>query len=500
MKHLIPIFCQLIFCQLSLTSQAAQQHPNVLMIFVDDLRPSLGCYGDKVVKSPNIDRFAATARQFNRAYCHQAVCGPSRASILTGRLPDNTGVWHNRNLFRTTLPDLVTLPQLFKNNGWHAQSMGKVFSGDERELDPASWSQPEVLREKGWKNYLQRDNDEGKGKGLPFEKADVPDDAYPDGKLANLAIETLAKLKQKTQPFFLAVGFFRPHLPFNAPKKYWDLYDPSAFAIAGKPTRTKGAPEVAYPDHLELAGYRDIPDDERVPAEQARDLRHAYHACISYTDAQIGRVLAALTAQSLDGNTIVVLLGDHGYSLGEADHWCKDTNFELDTHVPLIIRAPGIKPGATEALVEYVDLYPTLAALADLKPTGKLDGQSLTPVLNDPTAKGRDAVLSQFSRPFRGGNPEIMGYSLRTESHRYTRWIDWSSKKHLSEELYDYTDTASVTPRPPFLIESQNIAAQAERSSLKSTLSTQLDDLLRQRVQPVTLDATTKKSKKKKTP
>lgn len=499
MKRLIPL---LILSSLALRvpSFAAEQRPNVLMIFVDDLRPTLGCYGDKIVKSPNIDRFAATARQFDRAYCHQAVCGPSRASILNGRLPDNTGVWHNRNLFRTTQPDLVTLPQLFKNNSWHAQSLGKVFSGDERELDPASWSEPEVLRQTGWKNYLQRDNDEGQGKGLPFEKADVPDDAYPDGKLANLAVESLAKLKQLSQPFFLAVGFFRPHLPFSAPKKYWDLYDPAVFALHGNPARTRGAPEVAYPDHLELAGYRGIPDDERVSPEQARDLRHGYHACISYTDAQIGKLLDELERLGLASNTIVVLLGDHGYSLGEADHWCKDTNFELDTHVPLLIRAPGVKPGRTQALTEYVDIYPTLAALAGLKPAGPLDGQSLVPVLNDASAKGRNMVLSQFSRPFRGGNPEVMGYSIRTETHRYTRWIEWSTKKLMSEELYDYTDAASVKLQPPYWIETQNIADQSGRSSLKTTMSSQLDALLGQRLKPVTLEATTKKTKKKKNP
>lgn len=485
---LSPFFCR---------SALSADRPNVLFIIVDDLRTSLGCYGDKVVKSPNIDSFAATARQFDRAYCHQSVCGPSRASILTGRLPDNTGVWHNRNLFRTTHPDLVTLPQLFKNNGWHAQSLGKVFSGDERELDPASWSEPEILKQTGWKNYVTRDDD-GQGKGLPFEKAEVPDDAYPDGKLASLAIETLAKLKQKAQPFFLAVGFFKPHLPFNAPKKYWDLYDPAGFMLDGKRTRTQGAPEVAYPDHLELAGYRGIPDDERVTAEQARELRHAYHACISYTDAQIGKLLASLKQQGLDDNTIVVLLGDHGYSLGEADHWCKDTNFELDTHVPLLIRTPGMKPGATQALVEYVDLYPTLAALADLKPTGKLDGRSLVPMLNDPAAKGREAALSQFSRPFRAGNPEIMGYSIRTETHRYTRWIEWSSKKPLSEELYDYTDASSVTKQIGFFIERENLASDSAHASKREQLSQQMDELLRDRLNPVKLEDTTKKPKKKK--
>lgn len=475
----------------------AAERPNVLLIFVDDLRPSLGCYGDERVKSPNIDRFASTARQFDRAYCHQAVCGPSRASILTGRLPDNTGVWHNRNLFRTTLPGLVTLPQLFKNSGWHAQSLGKVFSGGERELDPASWSEPEVLKQLGWKNYLQRD-DEGQGKGLPFEKADVPDDAYPDGKLANLAVETLAKRKQQSQPFFLAVGFFKPHLPFNAPKKYWDLYDPAAFALTGEPVRTQGAPEVAYPDHLELAGYRDIPRDERVSPAQARELRHGYHACVSYTDAQVGKVLEALERLDLAANTIVVLLGDHGYSLGEADHWCKDTNFELDTRVPLLIRAPGIQPGPTRALVEYVDIYPTLAALAGLEPNGPLDGRSLIPLLDDPSARGREVVLSQFSRPFRSGNPEVMGYSIRTDTHRYTRWIEWGSKRLLFEELYDYSDTTSVMSQPPFLIEAQNVASVSTRSQLKTLLSSQLDVILRQRVQPVSLEAAKDKPRKKK--
>jgi len=485
---LSPFFC--------LTSFAADQRPNVLFIMVDDLRTSLGCYGDPLVKSPNIDRLAQSSRLFHRAYCHQSVCGPSRASILTGRLPDNTGVWHNRNLFRTTHPNLVTLPQLFKNNGYHSQGLGKIFSGDEREEDPQSWTVPAVLRAKGWRNYVGQG--EGDGKGAPFESADVPDDGYPDGKLAQLAIETLARLKQQSQPFFLAVGFFKPHLPFNAPKKYWDLYDPATFALAGKRTRTQGAPEAAYPDHLELAGYQGIPADERVTPEQARDLRHGYYACISYTDAQIGKLLAALKQQGLEDNTIVVLLGDHGYSLGEADHWCKDTNFELDTHVPLMIRVPGLKPGATQALTEYVDIYPTLAALAKLTPPAGLDGRSLVPILDDPAAQGHDAVLSQFSRPFKAGNPEIMGYSLRTETHRYTRWIEWGTRKVFAEELYDYTAPASVIRQPPFLIETQSLVAQTEHLSLKSTMSSQLDEQLRRRVQPVTLEATTKKPRKKK--
>ena len=487
---LSPFFCR--------SASSAEQRPNVLFIMVDDLRTSLGCYGDPLVKSPNIDRLAQSSRLFNRAYCHQAVCGPSRASILTGRLPDITGVWHNRNLFRTTHPNLVTLPQLFKNNGYHAMGLGKIFSGDEREEDPQSWTVPTVLRADGWKNYV--DKGKGEGKGAPFEAADVPDDGYPDGKLANLAIETLIKLKQQSQPFFLAVGFFKPHLPFNAPKRYWDLYDPSAFALDGMRTRTQGAPEAAYPDHLELAGYAGIPEDERVTPEQARQLRHGYYACISYTDAQIGKLLAALKQQGLEDNTIVVLLGDHGYSLGEANHWCKATNFELDTHVPFMIRTPGLKqPGtATDALTEYVDIYPTLAALAKLMPPTDLDGRSLIPILEDPAALGHDHVLSQFSRPFKAGNPEIMGHSIRTATHRYTRWIEWSTRNVLAEELYDYTTPASVTQQAAFLIERQNIVAEPAQAAMRDQMRAKLDETLTTRIKPVSLTNPEKKPKKKK--
>lgn len=478
-------------------SQKAPHRLNVLMIFVDDLRPALGCYGDKLVKSPNIDRFATTARLFRGAYCHQSVCGPSRASILTGRLPDNTGVWHNRNRFRDVHPDLVTLPQLFKNHGWHTQALGKVFSGNERELDPASWSASEILRKEGWPTYVLRSGG-GRKKGAPLEKADVPDEGYADGKLASLAIETLAKLNRQSRPFFLAVGFFKPHLPFNAPKKYWDLYDPAAFALEGQPKRTRGAPPVAYPDHLELGGYQGVPEDEDVSPELARELRHGYYACVSYVDAQIGRLLRALNTQSLEDNTIVVLLGDHGYSLGEADHWCKDTNFELDTRTPLIIRAPGMKqPGvATEALTEYVDLYPTLAELAQLTPPSSLDGGSLAHLLDDPSAKGHDIVLSQFSRPFTRGNPEIMGYSIRTDTHRYTRWIEWVTSKVLAEELYDYTAGASASVQGEYLIERRNVVSEPSYAAKRDWLGGKMDEIIAARLKPVTLDVPAKKSQK----
>ena len=480
---------------------------NVLFIAIDDLRTSLGCYGDTLAKSPNIDRLAAAGLRFNRAYCHQAVCGPSRASVLTGRLPDNTQVWHNRNLFRNTLPDLVTLPQLFKNNGYQALSFGKVFSGAESELDPVSWSAPELLRGDGpgWKNYALTVA-KASGKGTAYEAADVPDDGYPDGKLANLAIETLGKLKQRGKPFFLAVGFFKPHLPFNAPKKYWDLYDPAIFSLKDGITGVKDAPDLANHLHRELGGYEGMPEDENVSAAEARTLRHGYYACVSYTDTQVGKVLEALKKLGLDKNTIVVLWGDHGYSLGEKNRWCKGTNFDRDARAPMIICAPGMtQPGtSTESLIEYVDIYPTLAELAGLKPPGPLDGRSLVPILKDPSTRGRDVALSQFTRPWKATGFEFMGYSIRTDKHRYTRWVEWPTRKTTAEELYDYTSRESATRDGAFLIEQQNMIENPAYAQLRDQLRSKMDETLSTRIKLKTTDSTAtadqqpKKKKKRK--
>ena len=465
-----------------LSAAPVPARPNVLFLAVDDLRTSLGCYGDPLALSPNIDRLAASARRFERAYTMQAVCGPARTAILTGRLPDQNRSWHNRNLFRATNPDLVTLPQLFKQHGYHAQAMGKIFSGDERELDPASWSVPEILREEGWKNYaLPRS--EAPGKQAPFEAAEVPDEGYSDGKLAALAVRTLEQFAAAGTPFFLAVGFFKPHLPFNAPKRYWDLHDPRKFDLSGEPERVRGAPESAYHTHRELGGYAGVPKDERVDAASTRALRHGYYACVSYVDAQVGRVLSALERLGLDRSTIVVLWGDHGFALGDAGRWCKGTNFDLDTRVPLIIRAPGLaQPGrATAAITEYVDVYPTLAELAGLPAPAGLAGRTLVPLLADPARPGRDFALSQFSRPFNAGPPETMGYSLRTETLRYTRWVRWPSRETFAEELYDYGLPRSAEPRWSAFVERENLIGDPGYATARARLSAALDDVLRTR-------------------
>ena len=435
---------------------------NVLFISIDDLRPALGCYGDPLAKTPNIDRFATTARRFNRAYVQQAVCGPSRTSLLTGMLPDRTQVWHNRNRFRDTFPDHVTLPQLFKQHGYHTLGLGKIFSGNEKELDPISWSEPEILRARDWKNYLLPQNQGSGKKQAAFENADVSDDAYPDGKLANLAIETLDRLNRDGQPFFLAVGFFKPHLPFNAPQKYWELHDAPAFNLSEEVRESiVSVPEVAFHTHRELGGYKGVPQNEQLDFQQTSRLRHGYYACVSYIDAQVGKVLETLRRLELNRNTIVVIWGDHGFALGETNRWCKGTNFESDTRVPLLIRTPDLmqRGVATNSLVEIVDLYPTLAALAGLKAPANIDGRSFAPILENPTAPGRDAVLSQFNRPWNSSSPEVMGYSIRTTNARYARWIDWESRETIDEELYDYSSRQSTTRFAGHLVEQQNIAA-----------------------------------------
>jgi iduronate 2-sulfatase len=488
---LTPFFCR--------SASSADQRPNVLFIAVDDLRTSLGCYGDTLVQSPQIDRFAATARRFDHAYTQQAVCGPSRTSLLTGRLPDNTRVWHNRNLFRDTQPDLVTLPQLFKNHGYDTVSLGKVFSGDERELDPASWSEPEILKQKGWKNSALGDSG-GEGKGPAWEAADVPDEGYPDGKLAQLAIEKLTALRSGDKPFFLAVGFFKPHLPFNAPKRYWDLYDPAAFELNDDGQRVKGISGHAHHSHRELGGYRDLPKDEHLDATTTRTLRHGYHACVSYIDAQIGKLLTTLDQPGLAQNTIVVLWGDHGFALGEKDRWGKGTNFERDTRVPLLIRTPDLgSPGAAAAgLVELVDVFPTLAELASLPAPQGLDGRSLVPMLANPQAPGREAVLSQFARPFSASTPEFMGYSLRTATRRYTRWITWPARQLVAEELYDYTTGPGTRREGAFWIEEENIAPHPAQADTRQALSETLDHMLVERITVKSSDSSAPQRKRKK--
>ena len=351
----------------------AAAKPNVLLICVDDLKPLLGCYGDTVVKSPNIDRLAARGVLFEKAYCNQAVCSPSRNALLTGLRPQSLGIYELNTNFRKAAPDAVTLPQHFKANGYHAEALGKIFHvGHGNVNDVASWSVPHFTPKTI--SYALKENDlpestreqalfENKKepwklpRGAAAESADVPDNRYGDGVIADEAVKRLEAAKQKPDvPFFLAVGFLKPHLPFVAPKMYWDLYDPASFKLPELQTAPAGAPEFAATTWGELRQYRDIPEQGPLAREQATHLIHGYHAATSYMDAQLGKVLDALDASGLAGNTIIVLWGDHGWHLGDHGMWCKHTNYEQATRIPVIVAAPGIQPARTQALIESCDI------------------------------------------------------------------------------------------------------------------------------------------------
>ena len=436
--------------------------PNVLLICVDDLKPILGCYGDKLVKSPNIDRLAARSVQFDRAFCNQAVCSPSRNSLLTGLRPQTLGIYDLGTNFRRARPDAVTLPQLFKQHGWRCEGMGKIFHvGHGNTNDPTSWSTPHwnanvvayALPTSKAKTGLTREealfsNKSAKDlpRGAAYESADVPDNTYPDGALADHAIERLRAAKEKpAEPFFLAVGFVKPHLPFVAPKKYWDLYDRAAFRLAEVRTAPEGAPVYAPQFGGELRQYSDIPDVGPLNDDLQRTLIHGYHAAVSYMDAQLGRVLAELEKLGLAENTIVILWGDHGWHLGDHSIWCKHTNYEQAARIPLLVAVPAgvadasIKAGAKSgSLVETVDIYPTLCELSGLPAPAGLDGRSFVPTLRDPATPTKDHAIHVYPRNAPGKGP-VMGRAIRTERYRLVEWKKIGAPASDADlELYDY--------------------------------------------------------------
>ena len=455
MKSMKRILTMLSLLAVNACAQAAESRPNVLFIAVDDLRVELGCYGSKHVLSPNIDRLAEQGTLFERAYCQQTVCNPSRASLLTGRRPDTLRVWDLPTHFRQNHPGVVTLPQYFKQNGYHAQCVGKIFHNwrqDDWKGDRVSWSVPSVLHY----NSHGRDKPMVDGEVPPnlasgkggTECRDVPDNAYYDGRVAETAVATLRKLSAAKKPFFLAVGFWKPHTPFNAPKKYWDLYQRENVPVPERVTIPDGVPEIA----LTKDRYKGGKDSEVL-----REMHHGHLAAISYLDAQIGKTLKALEELGLQKNTIVVFWSDHGLHLGEHGLTRKTTAFELDAGVPMIVAAPGFRTGQrTKALVELLDLYPTLVDLCGLETPAGLEGESLVPVLENPMRRFKRAALTQTPRPnyLRGKMPEVMGYSIRTDRFRYTEWRDFKTGGARARELYDH----DVDPG-----ETRNLAGRVDR-------------------------------------
>jgi len=459
----------------------AGERLNVLFIAVDDLRPEFGAYGKAYVQAPNLDRLAKRGVTFQRAYCQQAVCSPSRSSLLTGTRPDTTKVCDLETHFRKALPDVVTLPQQFKEHGYFVQGMGKLFHGGFD--DPRSWSVPWTSPQTRHGVYALPENQAivtakveasqkalkpTKGKvrnyGPPFESADVADAYFHDGALADMAVAALGECAKKNQPFWLGVGFIRPHLPFVAPKKYWDLYHPATIKLAPNPFPPQDAPDYSILPGGELRNYHDVPTGP-IPDDLAHRLKHGYYASISYMDAQVGRLLDELDELKLADKTAIVLWGDHGWKLGEHSGWCKHSNCENDTNAPLIFVVPGLaaRDARTTALAEFVDVYPTLAEVCGLPQPGNLEGVSLVRVLKDPTATVKTAAFSQYPRAVQG--KQLMGYSMRTDRYRLTRWVHREDHTRVEAvELYDH----QADPQ-----ENINLARDSKNASLVAELTSQ---------------------------
>ena len=500
--------------------------PNILFIAVDDLKPILGCYGNTLVKTPNIDRLAKIATVFNSNYCQQAVCGPTRASIMTGKRPDYTKIWNLTTQMRDMNPNIVTLPQYLISQGYETSGIGKIYhpSSAIGGVDPKSWSipylkldendfpailgepangqyqlaatkalmTPEMIKERKLRNKeLAQENDENPKsiKGPSTECIDVPDNAYNDGVNALLAKDQIIALSKKDKPFFMAVGFSKPHLPFVAPKKYWDMYQRDQMPIASFQEHSINSPLIAYHQSGELRNYPDITEFVSLPAdslriglklEKQKELVHGYYASISYMDAQVGVLLNTLESLGTLDNTIIVLWGDHGWHLGDHDLWHKHTVFEQATRAPLIIAAPGIKAGKTNSQSEFVDVFPTICNLAGLPIPNQLDGKSLKPLMLNNKDLVKEFSVSQYPRKlkkkeaeslgYKNGN--LMGYSMRTERYRYTIWMNnfnskqvFDSSKVYATELYDYlTDP----------LEKVNVAADKKYDTISSELNSKM--------------------------
>ncbi|WP_436414093.1 sulfatase [Petrimonas sp.] len=414
----------------SVISAQPVQRPNVLFIMVDDLRPELGCYGVETVKTPNIDCLAEKSTLFQNAYCNIPVSGASRASLLTGMYPKFPERFKDYTVRASVdVPNAVPLSRVFTDNGYHTISNGKFFHHIDDFAE--TWSEPPFrTHPEGYDVYSNEYNrweqwlNESSGnfinprtkRGPYFEMAEVPDSAYDDGKLALKTIADLKRLKTLDMPFFLGVGFWKPHLPFNAPKKYWDLYDRDSIPLPTNRFRPKNLP-VEVQNSGEIYAYARVREPE--DTDYLRELRHGYYACVSYVDAQIGMVLDALKELDLDKNTIIVLLGDHGWNLGEHNFIGKHNLMKTSMQSPLLIYVPWLEGGKTLSMVEFVDIYPTLCELCDLPvPNNQLDGQSFISILENPKSKTKDHVFVQWQG----------GYSIVSERYNYAEWPEVEDK------------------------------------------------------------------------
>lgn len=473
--------------------------PDIVMIAVDDLRPMLGCYGDARVKTPHIDSLARRGVVFERAYCQYAKCGTSRLSFMTGLRPDSVGVFSNNvadvQQFRKRRPNIASLASWLKQSGYHTQSFGKIYhDGWDDQRDWSAPSSPGRDREMWEVVDLKRPRHPttiAERWACPVLQApDVPDRHLFAGRMTDEVIRSVPQSKG-SKPVFLAVGYRRPHLPFIAPKRYFDLYQPAASWLASNPHPANNSPVMAWfnsdgyvgsakkfglnmplrPNRdegiawngYEMRSYLGVPKQGPINVAKQLELLRAYAACVSYVDAQIGRLLDKLQQSERWENMIVILWSDHGWHLGEQSAWGKMTNFEIATRVPLIVIAPGIQPARTDTIAELVDLYPTICDLASLEAPGHLEGDSLLPVLRNPQASGDSVALSQYAR-FRG---QYMGRALRTDRYRFVTWTQTDTQRVVHRELYDH----DVDPQ-----ETRNLASEDDHRQQVIDLEAELRD------------------------
>jgi len=498
--------CLLISCSQSKDAPKSDKKLNVLFISIDDLGPNLGVYDNKYIVSPNLDAFASQGTTFRRTYCQAAVCAPSRASLMSGLRPDSTRVWHLGDKFRELHPNLVTMPQHFHSNGYHTVCIGKIFhnympdstSWDEPDLRPSRYNIPEwqgrdgetfyVNAETQRKQKIKRDSiiairpgyyADGWNNGPAWEIEDVHDTMYFDGAQTELAKATLSRLAGSDQPFFLALGYFRPHLPFAVPKKYWDLYDADSIPLAGNPYVPINSPVMSMNSMYELRGYDGFknlkhPREHVMAEDTARILKQGYYASVSYVDALFGQLMEHLKKEGLYENTVVIVWGDHGWKLGEHNGWCKQTNYNIDIHVPMIVYSPktGVRGGKSFEITELIDMYPSLCELAGIESPNYLQGKSFVPLMNQVDKPWKKAAFSQFHRRPKvtpdGGR--YMGYSLMTKNHHYVEWYTWDHVKgehgdFVTAELYDL----NIDPE-----ENNNIAGDSLNKGIMLELNEQL--------------------------
>ena len=470
--------------ELLFSGAAPSKQKNILLFCIDDLRPELACYGVEGIKSPHIDALASEGVLFERAYCQQAICAPSRISMLSGQYPDSTGIDDLWTPLRKVHKDAMSMPRYFKERGFVTASFGKVYHHQRDDKDfwmehldrpGLKYASKEVTKSIEHRKKAAQEKGltplevSSASKGPAVENAEVDDDVYQDGAVAVQAMKSLRRNKDRR--FFMCVGFAKPHLPFAAPKRYWDLYEREQFEVPAREL-PEGSPDLAFTQWNELRSYQGLPKEGPLSDELTRELKHGYAACVSYADAQVGRVMAELERLGLRENTIVILWGDHGYKLGDHGLWCKHTNLELDTRVPFIVSAPGFaKEKQSKALVEMVDVFPTLAELTGGEIPSSCDGKSLIPVLKNPKKEFRPFALSQYPRG------STIGYSMRTDRWRYTEWINSKTKEIMMRELFDHAES-QLAPR--------NLAGDSDQKERVVSFSKQLNS--RERIETRTVN------------